>query len=110
MHKAIHDELITIETISNKIDNIALTNLEQPDTSRLGQLICSGLLRLLDLIINGVLLLKRSLVLSLFAQPINLLRFEPKLSISEYFLQKLIKFNFALNVLKCITACVGVKV
>lgn len=50
VHKAIHDEVITIEIISRTIDNSTLKNLAHPETSRLGQLICSGLLILFDLI------------------------------------------------------------
>jgi hypothetical protein len=50
VHKAIHDEVITIEMISKTIDNSPLKNFAHPETSRLGQLICSGLLKLFDLI------------------------------------------------------------
>ncbi len=48
MHKAIKEDVIIIEIIRNIIDKITLMSFEQPDISRLSQLICSGLLRFVD--------------------------------------------------------------
>lgn len=40
VHKAIKEDVIIIEIIKNIIDKITLISFEQPDISRLSQLIC----------------------------------------------------------------------
>jgi hypothetical protein len=84
----------------NTKDKIILKALEPTEMSRFYQLIYSGLLRLIDFMINGTLFIKSFSAGGFGWQQINFANEFDNLSIRLYFRQKFTNFSLSFNVLK----------
>ena len=100
MQRAIKEVVIRMAMTKNKIEKINLKNLEQTEISKFCQFICSGLLKFIDFMINGVFPMKSWLAGGFAWQQMNFVNWSDNLSNMLNFRQKFTNFSFDLNVLK----------